>query len=153
MGQADRAEQRQGHRKAFLKRAQIVVAGSVVDCVVENLSDIGARVRLGSPTPLPEAFALRLSNGTSHAARRRWARGAVVGMEFEGAGPTMEAERLHMIGAVEAAARAADPAAMLGLLRSAWFFGDEALRRAAAELELAQLRFAVALAPHLRQPK
>ncbi len=38
---------------------------------------------------------------------------------------------------------------MLGLLRAAWFFGDETLRRAAADLELAQVRFTAALAPHM----
>ena len=41
----------------------------------------------------------------------------------------------------------ADPAAMLDLLRTSWFFGDEHLRRAAADLELAQVRFTVTLAP------
>jgi hypothetical protein len=39
------------------------------------------------------------------------------------------------------------------LARSArlWFFGDENLRRAAADLELAQARFAGALAPRMRR--
>jgi hypothetical protein len=153
MGQANSAERRQGYRKAFLRRAQIVFAGGAVDCVVEDLSDAGARVRLGNPTPLPEAFALRFQNGTSHPARRRWMRGAVVGMEFDGAGSPENAERRHKVEAVREASKAADPAAVLGLLRSAWFFGDEDLRRAAADLEVAQFRFAAALAPHLRHPK
>jgi hypothetical protein len=149
MEQAETTEHRHDRRKSFLKRAQIVVGGGVVDCVVENLSATGARVRLGGPTALPETFALRFHDGTSHAARRRWSLGAAVGMEFEGAGPAAEAERRHMAEAVREASVAADPAAMLALLRTAWFFGDEALRRAAADLELARVRFTAALAPHM----
>jgi hypothetical protein len=149
MGQADTAEQRHDARKGFLKRAQVIAGGGVVDCVVENLSATGARLRLGSPTPLPETFALRFQDGAQHAARRRWSRGTAVGIEFEGAGPAAEAERRHMVEAVREASLAADPAALLGLLRAMWFFGDEQLRRAAADLELAQVRFAATLAPHM----
>ena len=150
---ADTTEQRHGHRKGFLKRGQIVFGGSLVDCVVENMSAAGARVRLARPTALPETFALRFHDGASHAARRRWSLGAAVGMEFEGGGPAEEAERRHMVEAVREASSAADPAAVLRLLRSAWFFGDEALRRAAADLELAQVRFTAALAPHIMPRK
>ncbi len=149
MEHAGTVEQRHGHRKGFLKRAQIVAGGGVVDCIVENMSDTGARVRLANPTPLPEAFALRFPDGASHAARRRWSFGTAVGLEFEGRGPAVEAERRHMAEAVREASLAADPAVMLSLLRSAWFFGDEHLRRAAADLELAQVRFTAALAPHM----
>ena len=70
-------------------------------------------------------------------------------MAFEGAGPAAEAERRHLMEAVREASVAADPRALLDLLRAAWFFGDEGLRRAAADLELAQVRFTAALAPHM----
>jgi hypothetical protein len=153
MDQTSTAEQRNDARKGFLKRAQIVAGGAVLDCVVENLSATGARLRLGNPTPLPEAFALRFPDGASHAARRRWSHGTAVGVEFEGGGPAAEAERRHMAEAVREASLAADPAPMLALLRTAWFFGDENLRRAAADLELAQVRFAAALAPHMPASK
>ena len=153
MEQADTTEQRQDHRKGFLKRAQIINGGSVIDCVVENLSATGAKLRLGIPMPLPEAFALRFLDGTSHAARRCWSRGTTVGITFEAGGPAAEAERRHLIEAVREASLVADPAAVLGLLRAAWFFGDETLRRAAADLELAQVRFTTALAPHMGHRK
>ncbi len=148
MDQTSTAEQRNDARKGFLKRAQIVAGGAVLDCVVENLSATGARLRLGNPTPLPEAFALRFPDGASHAARRRWSHGTAVGVEFEGGGPAAEAERRHLIEAVREAALAADPAPVLGLLRAAWFFGDERLRRAVADLKLAHGRFTAALAPY-----
>ncbi|HYI81608.1 MAG TPA: hypothetical protein VEX11_00175, partial [Acetobacteraceae bacterium] len=109
----------------------------MLDCIVENLSAIGAKLRFSTPTSLPEAFALRFPDGTSHAARRTWSRGATVGIAFEGGGPAAEAERRHLVEAVREASSAADPAAMLDLLRTGWFFGDEHLRRAAADLELA----------------
>ena len=153
MEQADTTEQRHDHRKGFLKRAQIVIGGGVVDCVVENMSATGARVRLVNPTALPETFALRFHDGTSHAARRRWSHGTAAGIEFEGGGPAAEAERRHMAEAVREASLAADPAALLRLLSNAWFFGDEHLRRAAADLELAHVRFTAALAPHMDSRK
>jgi hypothetical protein len=76
-------------------------------------------------------------------------RGTAVGIAFEGGGPAAEGERRHLVEAVREASATADPAAMLHLPRSAWFFGDETLRRAAADFELAQVRFAAALAPHM----
>jgi PilZ domain len=144
MGQADTTEHRHDHRKSVLKRAQVVVDGAVLDCIVENLSETGAKLRFAHPAPLPEAFALRFTDGTSHAARRTWSRGATVGIAFEGGGPAAEAERQHLVEAVREASLAGNPAAMLDLLRTGWFFGDEHLRRAAADLELAQVRFTVA---------
>lgn len=149
MDRTDTAEQRHDTRKGFLKRAHIVVEGAVHDCIVENLSATGAKLRLGAPVAFPETFALRFPDGTSHPARRRWARGTAVGIAFEGGGPAAEAERRHLVEAVRGASIAADPAAMLALLRAAWFFGDENLRRAAADLELAQVRFTAALTPHM----
>lgn len=145
----DAAELRRNARKGVLKHAQIIDGCTVIDCVVENLSATGAKLRLGNPIALRQAFSLRLHNGTSHAAGRRWARGTAVGIEFEGAGPAVEAERRHLVEAVREASMVADPAAMLQLLRSAWFFGDERLRGAVSDLEGAQARFSAALEPHL----
>src|SRR5918993_1823169 len=114
-------EQRHDHRKGVLKRAQIIDGGSVLDCLVENMPPFGARLRFSRPTRLPDAFALRFPDGTSHAARRRWSRGTAVGIAFEGGGPAPEAERRHLVEAVRDAAPAADPAAVLHLLPAAWF--------------------------------
>ena len=149
MDQIDTDEQRNVARKGFLKRAQIVDGRTALDCVVENLSAAGAGLRFGVPVPVPETFKLRFPDGTTHPARRRWARGTAVGIAFEGEGPVGEAERRHLLETVRDASLAADPAAMMALLRTAWFFGDEALRRAAADLELAQARFSAVLAPHM----
>jgi PilZ domain-containing protein len=147
------ADKRGEGRKAVLKRAQVVFSGAAMDCIVENMSDGGARVRFGAPVPLPEAVALRFNDGTSYPARRRWAHGEAAGLEFSGSGPAAEAERRHLAAAVQDAVAATDPAEAMHLLRQVWFFGDESLRRAAEALELAQARFVAALDPHVaRRP-
>jgi PilZ domain-containing protein len=142
-------DKRREGRKAFLKRAQVVFDGGGIDCIVENMSSAGARVRFGSPIALPEVFALRFQDGGSHPARRRWARGEVAGLEFSGQGPAAEAKRRHLAQAVQDAVAATDPAEAVRLLRGVWFFGDENLRRAAEALEIARARFVAALDPHV----
>jgi hypothetical protein len=142
-------DKRRESRKAFLKRAQVVFDGVGIDCIVENMSNGGARVRFGNPMPLPEVVALRFHDGSSHPARRRWARGEMAGLEFSGAGPGAEAERRHLAQAVQQAVAASDPAEAMRLLRRVWFFGDEELRRTAEAVEFARARFLAALTPHL----
>ncbi|MBD0271799.1 MAG: PilZ domain-containing protein [Acetobacteraceae bacterium] len=143
------SDKRREGRKAFLKRAQVVFEGAGIDCIVENMSSGGARVRFGSPVALPDVLALRFHDGTSHPVRRRWGRGEVAGLEFSGEGPAAEAERRHLAQAVQDAVAAADPTEAVRLLRQVWFFGDESLRRAAESLEIARARFVAALNPHL----
>ncbi|GAA0584186.1 hypothetical protein GCM10009416_23260 [Craurococcus roseus] len=145
------ADKRGEGRKAVLKRAQVVFNGVAIDCIVENMSTAGARIRFGNPIPLPQVFALRFHDGTAHPALRRWAHGEVAGLEFSGAGPAAEAERRHLTGAVRDAAAAADPSEAIRLLRQVWFFGDEGLRRAAEALDIARARFVAALDPHIER--
>jgi PilZ domain-containing protein len=143
------ADKRRESRKAFLKRARVVFDGAGFDCIVENMSGGGARVRFNTPVALPEVLALRFNDGTSHPALRRWAHGEVAGLQFSGEGPAAEAERRHLARAVHEAIAATDPAEAIRLLRHVWFFGDEELRRAAEAAELARAKFVFALAPHL----
>ncbi len=124
------SDKRRERRKAFLKRAQVVFDGAAIDCILENMSNSGARVRFGNPIALPEALALRFHDGTSNPVRRCWAHGEVAGLQFRGEGPAAEADRRHLARAVQEAAAAADPAEAVRLLRHVWFFGDEDLRRA-----------------------
>lgn len=143
------SNKRREARKAFLKRAQVVFDGAGIDCIVENMSGSGARVRFNTPMPLPEVLALRFNDGTSYPARRRWAHGELAGLEFYGESPEAEAERRHLARAVQEAVAAADLTEALHLLRNVWFFGDEDLRRAAEAVELARVRFVSALTPHI----
>jgi len=143
------ANKRREDRKAVLKRAQVVFEASSIDCIVENMSDGGARIRFGIPVVLPEVFALRFHDGTTYPCRRNWARGTVMGLGFSGPGPAAEAQRRHLTTAVQDAVAATDPAEALRLLRQVWFFGDESLHRAAEALEIARARFVAALDPHV----
>ena len=145
------ADKRGEGRKAVLKRAQVVFDGAAIDCIVENMSNGGVRVRFGNPMPLPQALALRFHDGTAHPALRRWAHGEVAGLQFSGGGPAAEAERRHLAMAVQDAATAADPAEAIRLLRQVWFFGDEGLRRAAEAMEIARARFVAALGRHIEK--
>lgn len=142
-------DQRREYRKAFLKRAQIVFNGAGIDCIVENMSEGGARIRLGTPIALPDVVSLRFNDGTSYSARRRWSRGTVVGIQFDGEGPGAEAGRRHLAQALRAAVDATDPAEAMRLLRQVWFFGDEDLRRAAEAVEVARARLDSALSRHI----
>ncbi len=75
-------ERRVVKRETVLKTAKIVFGASVVDCVVQNISATGARVRTGSVVPVPDRVVLQLRDGTSYAALRAWTRGTQIGFRF-----------------------------------------------------------------------
>lgn len=77
-----RADRRRRLRDRVLRRGRIVVAGTVLDCLVEDISPTGARVRLAIPTPVPEGVVLALIGADARPARRRWMRGTRIGFEF-----------------------------------------------------------------------
>lgn len=61
-------EQRQRRRWKTLKTAKIIFNNGhcVVECIVRDLSDDGARLELPCPLDLPETFTLSMPGGTSH---------------------------------------------------------------------------------------
>lgn len=75
--------QRQARRRAVFGGAKIETCGLTYDCFVLDVSDGGARVRMGAPLPLPHQVALRLPNGETHQATLQWARGIEAGFAFE----------------------------------------------------------------------
>jgi hypothetical protein len=79
------ADLRATARARTFKSAKLIYGGfspTVIDCLVTDLSATGARVETSSMTRVPEILALRLSDGTEHQARRCWAMGAAIGLEF-----------------------------------------------------------------------
>ncbi len=59
---------------------------SVSTCLVTDMSEGGARLRVSPTKPLPAHFQLRLSRaGTTHIADLRWRSGEEVGVEFRAA--------------------------------------------------------------------
>ena len=69
-------------RQSVLKIAKVVADAGVFDCIIVDLSSQGARIRFGAATALPEFVALRMADGTSFDAVRRWTRGEEAGLEF-----------------------------------------------------------------------
>jgi two-component system cell cycle response regulator len=67
------------------KGAQIVLNDrhSVIDCVVKDMSETGAKLQLLNPMQLPEAFELRLPRQQKTVrVRRQWVRGTLIGIKF-----------------------------------------------------------------------
>jgi hypothetical protein len=80
-----REERRSGKRGRTFKSAKLVFGGfspTVIDCLVIEMSDVGARVETSAMTQTIEILTLRLSDGTEHRARRAWAMGNEMGLEF-----------------------------------------------------------------------
>jgi hypothetical protein len=78
------AERRKHRRSRVLKSAKLVLgSSSVIDCVVRNLTNNGARVLVSNATTLPEHLHLTFDNGrTSYACKVVWRRLDETGLEF-----------------------------------------------------------------------
>ena len=61
-------ERRKSERKRVLRRGKIVFRNghSVIDCVLLDLSDGGAKLKSPGLIALPERFELRIENGPSY---------------------------------------------------------------------------------------
>jgi PilZ domain len=70
-----------------LKRAigaQIVFKGheAVIDCVVRNLSDRGACLKVKSPIGIPDSFDLVLDHASVRNCRVTWRKATQIGVKF-----------------------------------------------------------------------
>ncbi|MDE2200794.1 MAG: PilZ domain-containing protein [Rhodospirillales bacterium] len=131
-------------RGMVIKGAKIRFGGSVVDCIVLNISSGGARIRTDAVVPVPDRVDLCLSGGATFAAVRRWTLGEQIGFQFIGptlltGEPAQQArliyEALHDKGLAEA----------VRLLYLARFFDDPHLSQIAEEAEAARARLEAAL--------
>ena len=59
-------ERRSSARSRVLKGAKIVIGTSVIDCVVRNVTNTGARIHIPDSVELPEAFDLTFDGGYSY---------------------------------------------------------------------------------------
>ena len=80
----DSLDNRAAPRKKVVLAGRIVLAGGgTLDCRVRDLSDTGAKLRLGDVSGVPPRFSLEvLSNGSQHRAEIVWARGFDIGVRF-----------------------------------------------------------------------
>jgi hypothetical protein len=78
------AERRKHRRSRVLKSAKLILgSSSVIDCVVRNLTNNGARIVVDNSIILPEHLQLTFDGGrTSYACRVVWRRLNETGLEF-----------------------------------------------------------------------
>jgi hypothetical protein len=78
---------RRDRRSRMFKTGWLIYGGfspTVVDCLIIEMSEGGARVETGVMLQVPEILRLRMNdeNKTEHRLRRAWARGHEIGLEF-----------------------------------------------------------------------
>jgi hypothetical protein len=81
-----RPNRRNTSRSRALKSAKLIYGAgfnaTVVDCLLIEMSDAGARVETAIMMQIPETLSLRLGDNTERQVRRRWAVGNEIGLEF-----------------------------------------------------------------------
>ena len=79
-------ERRKNARSRVLKNAKLVLeASSIIDCVVRNLTNVGARIQIPKTTNLPETLNLTFDGGRSlRPCRIVWRTLNETGVEFSG---------------------------------------------------------------------
>jgi PilZ domain len=81
----ERQEERQNEmRQRVLKRAQIVFKDhhALIDCVVLNLSDGGACLKVETPIGIRDTFELMLDYATVRNCRVAWRKATQIGVQF-----------------------------------------------------------------------
>jgi hypothetical protein len=75
---------RKRSRRRVLKGAQITFAHrtAAIDCVVRDLSDGGACLKVFSPIGIPDTFELRLDSASVRCCRVIWRKASQIGVEF-----------------------------------------------------------------------
>lgn len=78
------AEQRVARRNTVLRDGVIILSEPNVttDCLILNLSDTGAKVRVSEPATFPDICQLRLDSGVVRHCKVVWRRGFEAGLEF-----------------------------------------------------------------------
>jgi hypothetical protein len=85
-------DKRNAPRHRVLGHAQILAPGGIVNCVVRDLSETGARLGLSGKAKVPTEFHLWLvRRKLKLRARLRWRRGDYAGVSFVGAEPSLKA--------------------------------------------------------------
>jgi hypothetical protein len=77
-------QQRARPRRRVLKGGKIVFhkGYSVIDCLVRDLSEAGARLKLGDVVGVPAEFILRVAGAPDRACRVIWRSAEEIGVEF-----------------------------------------------------------------------
>ncbi len=80
-------EHRKSVRRRKLDGAKVILSKStLIDCVIRDMSDTGARLEFGGLTQLPSEFKLRVAaTGTEAFVELAWQRGLSAGVRFAAA--------------------------------------------------------------------
>ena len=83
-------ERRQVQRRRALKEAKVVLSDwAVIDCLIRDVSEAGARLEFSGATELPPEFrVLIFSSNLLYPAEVEWQRGLAAGVLFTGPGAT-----------------------------------------------------------------
>lgn len=87
--QENAAKQTRPLRNRVLNGGKLIVSDGqgLIDCVVRDMSDTGARVRLSNPTLLPMKLELLIvKSNMVYPAEVRWNRNTEAGLQFTGPG-------------------------------------------------------------------
>ncbi len=79
---------RSSHRRRTLKTGKVVLSDStVLDCLIRDMSESGARLEFGGPVELPREFRLFVAAANCvFPAELAWQRGLAAGVRFSGPG-------------------------------------------------------------------
>lgn len=73
-----------GRRRKLQGAKAILTKSTIVDCVIRDLSETGARLEFSGPTKLPPEFRLRVTmSGAEAPVELMWQRGLSAGVRFD----------------------------------------------------------------------
>jgi len=79
------SKERVSERRKAVKEGKVILSKwTVINCLIRDLSDTGARLKFDGPTQLPPEFRLRISTtGAEAPVELAWQRGLEAGVRFE----------------------------------------------------------------------
>jgi hypothetical protein len=127
---------REQAREGVLKAAKLLYGNTVVDCVVLDISERGARIRTSAMMALPKEVALCFRSGAAFRAELRWARAQEAGLEFTGPA-ALSARKAADAAGFRQGLQASGFARVIEALGTARHFDDPGLAHVAAAAKAA----------------
>ena len=141
--QSTLSERRTASRIPVIKSAKLIVgegySQGIYNCLVLDESLGGVLLDLGAVFSIPDEVTLQLTAGATRRARRCWAVGTKVGLEYIGE-QLISSEAAQEMAEIAKLIRAQGLPAGMAAMRAQRFFSHEELRRAAEEAEAAYYR-------------
>lgn len=75
-------DRRKVRRTKILGVGQVAFVGATLRCVILDVNDGGARLRLAENVRVPELLILRIGGGPDRAAKPRWQQASELGVQF-----------------------------------------------------------------------